>query len=106
MQTTSKRISELKVGDIVHCHGMRCLIDQPLQVSKAHPSDGPGGLCRWTKALVLNRDDVPTHWVPWSFTADWKRNAGNAPLPHDGEHRWSIQSNELYSWAVEIPSAD
>ena len=102
MQHTMKRVSELKQGDIVNCHGMRCLIDRPVEVSKNHSPGSDGSLCRYTLALVLNRDDPATDIVPWSWTADWKRNARGEALPHDGEHRWTIQSNDLHRWAVEV----
>jgi hypothetical protein len=101
MSYTYKRISELEIGDIVVTHGMRCEIDRPIEVSKVHGLGSDGSHCRYTKALVLNRDEVNLHMVPWSFTADWKRDAKFEDRPHDGEHRWSIQSNDLITWAVE-----
>lgn len=96
-----KRISELQVGDIVVTNGMRCLIDRPIEASKVHGLGSDGSQCRYTKALVLNRDEVNTQMVPWSFTADWDRNGKYLERPHHGEHRWSIQSNDLITWAVE-----
>jgi hypothetical protein len=87
---------ELKQGDIVNCHGMRCLIDRPLT---------PNRRSHWTQALVLNRSEVPSAVVPIGWTADWKRDARNEARPHDGEHRWTIQGNELAYWSVEEESA-
>lgn len=89
----TRRTSELKVGDVVLCHGMRCLVDRELAVSGSHP-DSPGvgdGKTRWTAALVLNRDDVPRSVVPYGFTATTTK----------GVHRWTIQGNDLATWAVE-----
>jgi hypothetical protein len=98
-----KKTSELSTGDVVNCHGMRCLIDRDVLVSTAHADSlGVGdGKTRYTLALVLNRDDVPGSVVPVGWTADWKRNARDEALPHDGEHRWTIQGNDLATWAVE-----
>jgi hypothetical protein len=96
----TKTTSELRVGDVVVEHGMRCLIDREIQVSKSHPVASDGSVCRFTQALVLNRDDEATRAVPVSWTADWKRNS-REPVPHDGEHRWTIQGNDLARWHVE-----
>ena len=93
------RISELRVGDIVLDHGMRLLVDRPVEISKSHPVASDGSFCRYTQALVLNRDDPATAAVPRSWTADWKRNGEQTP--HDGEHRWTIQSNDRMTWRVE-----
>lgn len=79
------KTSELLPGDVVLVHGMRCLIDGDLTVSRVHP-----GVVHWTAALVLNRDDEATHAVPRS----WTREA-------DGSHRWTIQGNDLATWAIE-----
>jgi len=100
-----KVTSELRSGDIVNCHGMRCLIDGEIMISKSH-ADSPGvgdGKTRWTKALVLNRDEVPNSLVPFGWTADWKREGKYEPLPHDGQHRWTIQGNDRARWHVEEP---
>lgn len=95
--TLTLSTSELREGDVVICHGLRCLIDRPLEVSTAHP----GYETRWTQALVLNRDEVPNEIVPVHWTSDWKRNARDEARPHDGEHRWTIQGNDLARWSVE-----
>jgi hypothetical protein len=98
--TLTLKTSDLREGDVVICHGMRCLIDRPLELSKGHPS-GYGGV-RYTQALVLNRDDVPSSIVPLSWTADWKRNASRIDsIPHENQHRWTIQGNDLAHWPVE-----
>jgi hypothetical protein len=101
-----KRTSELSQGDVVNCHGMRCLVDRPLEVSKNHPdTSGVGdGKTRWTQALVMNRDEVPNERVPVSWTADWDRTRRFENTPHDGEHRWTIQGNDRATWYVEDPS--
>ena len=36
---TSKKTSELRAGDVVNCHGMRCLIDQDIH-SRDHGNTG------------------------------------------------------------------
>jgi hypothetical protein len=96
------KTSELAAGDIVNCHGLRCLIDGEILISRSHADrEGVGdGKTRYTVALVLNRDEVRTTVVPHSWTADWKRNV-REPLPHDGQHRWTIQGNDHVTWAVE-----
>lgn len=101
MQKLSVKTSEIQVGDVVLTHGMRCLVDSPLEISKCHGVGRDGSHCRYVKALVLNRDDEATNAVPRSWTADWKRNGRYDALPHDGEHRWTIQGNDLASWYVE-----
>jgi len=95
------KTSELRQGDIVVSHGLRLLIDQEILVSKSHPVASDGSQCRYTKALVLNRDDVPSEVVPVSWTADWDRTQSWEARPHNGEHRWSIQGNDLAYWWVE-----
>lgn len=104
MQYRTVKTSELVEGDIVNCHGLRCLVDRPILISQSHP-DSPGvgdGKTRYVQALVLNRDDEATSAVPRGWTANWKRNSRDEPLPHDGEHRWTIQGNDLAVWAVEL----
>jgi len=86
--------SALRQGDVVNCHGMRCLIDRPVMKSSSHPKEAD---VRYTRALVINRDEVPASAVPYGFTsADASR--GDAP----NEHRWTIQGNDLASWHVEV----
>lgn len=86
--------SELQPGDIVNCHGMRCLIDQEIKTY-----NGSGGrLVYNTRALVLNRDDVPGSVVPIGWTA----TDGNGQENPNGEHRWTIQGNDGAYWAVEV----
>jgi hypothetical protein len=104
MRYITKVTSELRVGDVVVEHGMRCLIDREIQVSKSHPVASDGSVCRYTQALVLNRDDEATRAVPVSWTADWKRDGKYEARPHDGEHRWTIQGNDLVRWHVEANS--
>ena len=95
--STIKTTPELVKGDIVQCHGMRVLIDGEPVKSRSHPGDST----YYYTGLVLNRDEVPNAAVPVGWTADWKRNARHEPLPHNGEHRWTIQGNELARWSVE-----
>ena len=100
MQYVTKVTSELRSGDIVQCHGMRCLIDGEINVSRTHPSSDEHGDVRYARALVLNRDEVSKDAVPYGFTtADTSR--GDKP----GEHRWTIQGNDLARWSVEEEAA-
>lgn len=79
--------SELRAGDVVNCHGMRCLIDQEIRTFP-----GNGGRTVWnTRALVLNRDEVPDRVVPLSWTRE-----------QDGTHRWTIQGNSGAYWYAEV----
>ena len=89
------KTSELRQGDIVNCHGLRCLIDGEIKVSKCHQH--PACEVRYTSALVLNRDEVPASVVPLSFTED--RSAYG--IKQSDEPRWTIQGNDLATWAVE-----
>lgn len=91
------KTSELKVGDIVNCHGMRCLIDRPIEISQSHPIASDGSRCRYSSALVLNRDEVPASVVPLGFTVDYDHHGIKA----GDEPRWTIQGNDLATWAVE-----
>ena len=86
MHYVIKPTSELRTGDIVNCHGMRCLIDGEVKVSLTHPDDR--GTVHYARALVLNRDEVSTAVVPLGFTtADKSRRRcrGRAPLDDPGQ---------------------
>lgn len=95
--------SELRKGDLVFEHGMIVLIDGEINISQNHPvRHGVGdGFTRWTLGLVLNRDDERTSVVPRSWTADWDRDRRGDSLPHDGQHRWTIQGNDNARWSIE-----
>ena len=88
----SKTTHELAVGDIVHCHGGRFLIDQEIEVSKVHPVTERGGECRWTKARFLG--DVEGQTTD-SMLMRWVERDGGT---------WVIQGNRLATWAVEVTS--
>jgi len=88
--------SELRQGDIVNCHGLRCLVDGEILISRSH-ADSPGvgdGKTRYTRALVLNRTEVPHQVVPHGWTHE-----------DDGTDRWTIQGNDLARWFVEEAQA-
>ena len=93
--------SELRQGDVVNCHGMRCLIDREINTDHRLDRNGDDVIVYFTQALVLNRDEVPHEVVPTGWTADWKRDGKYEPRPHDGQHRWTIQGNKLARWHVE-----
>lgn len=82
-----KNSHELREGDIVVCHGLRCLIDSEPQVSLCHPTTENSPTI-WQSALVIERaEDSP---VPRSWT-----------MKPDGTERWTIQGNKLAAWRVE-----
>ena len=95
---------EIRLGDVLYAHGMRLLVDQAPQQSKAHPADGYGGACMFTSARVLNWDEVQAHGdgllvkfilSDMSPTGDRARNGRE---PYDVP-RWTIQGNGLAQWA-------
>lgn len=87
----------------MNCHGMRCLIDQPIQSRKSANCTGNDpytpDTVYWTSALVLNRDEIPFGHVPESFTLQTDGWPNYHPT---GEHRWTIQGNDRARWAVEL----
>jgi len=85
--------SDLRVGDVVLCHGMRCLITEP--VKPVH-----NGQAWSTRSLITNRQEVPYASVPRSFTylADHSDK-----ISRWEEHRWYIKGNDLALWRVERP---
>lgn len=95
--------SELRPGDVVHCHGMRCLIDRDIN-GRAYPT-GLGvpdpNVVYWTSALVLNRDEVTSDAVPHSYTETTSYPSRGLPAEPAGTHRWTIQANDLVRWTVE-----
>lgn len=95
--TVSLVTGDLVVGDIVLAHGLRCLVTDAPTLSRSHP----GERTFFTSALVLNRDDVDADQVPFSFTStESYPSRGMAPRPA-GEHRWTIQGNDLALFTVE-----
>jgi hypothetical protein len=98
MNYRTVKTSELSMGDLVLCHGMLCLIDQPIE-SKDYPAMGTaaGPKVYWTRALVTNVAELSDQWLvgvtreyePWP----------NRHVP-TGEHRWTIQGNDLATWSV------
>lgn len=93
MERLTVRTSELRTGDVVLAHGMRCLIDGEMRVTEYGDR-----AVHYYAALVLNRDEVPNERVPVSWTRDWQRNGRPAA---NGEHRWTIQGNDLAQWYIE-----
>lgn len=82
--------ADLLPGDVVRVHGLRCLVtDAPtLSASGAH----------WTDTLVTNRDEVPADSVPHAYTYRTTGWPSYAPI---GEHRWTVQGNDLARFTVE-----
>jgi len=99
MRTEIVNTHELRPGDCVMHYGMVLEIDEPMQVSQAHPSDGPGGECLWTRARIVNWAELEPkpHNVAEYIVALARRR-------DNGEHTWTIQGNRLAQWArvVEI----
>lgn len=93
METLTLTTPELRKGDTVLCHGLRCLLDTEPQLSTSHPLPS----VYYVPALVLNRDDVSDRAVPHSFTRVYDAPSGRPT----GEHRWTIQGNQYAYWAVE-----
>src|SRR5262249_24892083 len=67
-----------------------------LPSQKEHGADAAGPVY-WCNGLVLNRDEVPEHVIPLSFTAQFD----GFPREFTGEHRWQVQANDLVSWVIE-----
>lgn len=89
----TKKTSELEVGDVIVNHGMRLLVETELRLSTAH-DDAHNGT-RWTRARVLNRDELSAEQIPFSFTA---------PRGDETEPHFTIQGNDLATWSVEPPA--
>lgn len=96
--------SELREGDVIHSHGMVCLIDGPI-LSRTDSQ----GTVYWTNALVTNAAELDAD----DYTEGWllARTVVYQPYPNrhlpvePSEHRWSIQGNTLARWSVERTSA-
>jgi hypothetical protein len=90
--------SEIKLGDIVHTHGMRVLMDrEPVKsASWGAAAHAQNLTCYAWVGLVLNPEDVadsiPRDWI-------WTDGIGQPRT----EPRWNVQGNELASWRVERP---
>lgn len=100
MTTLFLDTSELREGDVVNCHGMRCLIDQEIKANEY--SDRT---VYFTSAKVLNLDELKENgfvggvislgWLyPDVFRGGWEKD-------WDADPRWDIQGNEHAMWQVE-----
>lgn len=92
--TVIRKASELRNGDVVVTHGMRVLLDAPIR-----SYDDRGTTVYSCHGLVLNPEAVEalTDRFLWWAINDSRDN---------GEHRWTVQSNDLHhGWAVEVPAA-
>lgn len=101
--------SQLRKGDIVHCHGLDCLIDQDI---KTYPGQG-GKVVFNTSAKVINLDEckkngtlywkdgevfhdgvIPLSWLyPDVFRGGWAKD-------WDADPRWVIQGNDFAMWQI------
>lgn len=82
MTITTVKSSELRDGDVVLTHGMRVKLDRPVATQL-----GANGLVFTWDGLVLNQAEV---------LAEGFITRGFIP---DG--RWTVQGNDLATWAVE-----
>lgn len=91
---TSKLSSELRQGDIVQTNGMRVELDRPVR-SYESPYSDRYGLTYSVRGRVLNHAEMEAidAWL-YTMTLPWDDS-------DNGEPRWTIQGNDLVSWAVE-----
>lgn len=75
---------QLQVGDIIHDHGARFLIDQPIL-----PAKNPGSDAVYTHALLLG--PIPGMKVEAQVASFVRQDGG----------RWIIAGNGRARWAVE-----
>jgi hypothetical protein len=85
-RAVSVSMHDLRVGDLVRCHGLTVVVDLPPKVSTGHGMTS-GGLVMYATARVLHRadDQVPLSWIRPD-----RRN------PHrivDERDRWTLQGN-------------
>ncbi len=102
-----KKASELRTGDVVWTHGMRCVIDGEMHSRTIPYEDGPVTVY-WTNARVTNIDDVPNDRVPhnWLYEDKWVKGVGWT-LDKSKPPRWVIQGNDLGgTWTVEFQQAE
>lgn len=98
---------DIRVGDILLCHGMELLIDREPVQSRSHPVTDYGGACMWTEARVLNWDEVQADGDQLlvsfirSDMAPESSRTRNGLAPYS-EPRWTIQGNGLAQWARVI----
>lgn len=97
MNATDTRLtlntSELQLGDVVHTHGMRVELDRTIRTVDR----GDDLAVYVTAGLVLNADEV---------IAAGQVPAGYLDTDEGGRRRWTIQGNELATWAVTREEGD
>lgn len=94
--------SQLRTGNIVQCHGMRVLLDGPIQ-SRSYPEQYGCTATFWQDGVVLNREEVSADAVPFSFTSTASYPSQGKPASAE-PHRWQVQGNDNARFAVEIDS--
>jgi hypothetical protein len=87
--TTAENVTtdELRIGDVIRTHGMRLLIDGPIDTY-----DDNGRTVYRTDALLTNADEITDN----AFLVHFTKRA-------DGARRWIIQGNDLAGWLRELP---
>jgi hypothetical protein len=90
---------ELEPGMLVSAHGMLCRVTDAPTLSRSHA----GGRTFYTTTQVINRADVSSDAVPYSFTSPRLSNglADEAAIAR-GEHHWSFQGNDWARVAVVV----
>lgn len=93
---------ELQLGDIVHTHGMRVLLDiEPrewTETNKHHPARGKQ--VRAYRGRVINLDDVIAEgFIPASWL--YERTQHGIVPDEPRNDCWTIQGNAFASWYVE-----
>lgn len=89
---TTKKATELEVGDVVRTDGMRLVVRRVDDVSRYF--GGEAGTTISAKCELLNRSEVPNDLVPTA----WLRDEGSKIGVEFG---WTIQGNALRTVAVE-----
>lgn len=100
---------ELRVGDVLLCHGLELVIDQEIKQSKGHPVTDYGGACLYTAARVINWEEAQAdkridplllRFIREDM-ADESHRTRNGLAPYT-EPRWTIQGNGLARWSRVI----
>lgn len=98
---TTLKSSELRPGMVVMCHGLDCYIDSEIKSKSYDPPQYGCDRVYWHNALVLNRDEVSSDSVPYSFTSPRLTNGHrDEEAVALGQHRWGIQGNDNARWSV------
>ena len=103
-----RKSSELRTGDIILNAGMKVLLDgaiqsRPYTTEDQRAAHGGTDAVYWQRGLVVNLDEIEDPWLV-SVTREYQEWP-NRHIP-TGEHRWTIQGNDLATWAVALHGPD